>query len=560
MLAIKSLQNKLSDLENHAALLEEKSQQIQNEIDILQKTDSKFTPKLDLFPDIGQLVENKNLNQPQKDELDDDDDEKSFDETGMRTSELGVTEIQSLCLNCEENGVTKLLLTKIPFFQEIILMAFSCPHCGYRDTQIKPGAPVQEKGVHIVFRVTDSKDLNRQIIKSDSCTLRIEELDFEIPAARGVITNLEGLLSEAAESLSSTQEQRMLLNGQEAVDQVDNFLSKLNETISGKVLPLTVILDDPSGNSFIDNPNAPHPDPKLKESKYIRTPEQQAYLGLIPDEKINQNKNDMQEKKNSYKTGSVLKKENRLLDHVASGFASEEVISIPSPCPQCNYEGNANTCIVNLPFFKEVIVMAFNCEECGFRDTEIKGGGAIPKQARREILLVQDPSVDMSRDIIKSDTAGVIIPELGVELTRGSLGGLYTTIEGLLNRMKEDLFGNKLFQGDSQESERKRKFDELEKQFDECISGTRPFTLIVEDPLANSYIYSPFDPPESDPRLKVELYDRSWDEDEELGLHDMNVDHAEFTEVEDTAPAEMLFTHMQPGQDLTHPNKFTQGE
>ena len=33
-----------------------------------------------------------------------------------------VSEIESLCMNCEKNGTTRILLTKIPFFKEIILM------------------------------------------------------------------------------------------------------------------------------------------------------------------------------------------------------------------------------------------------------------------------------------------------------------------------------------------------------------------------------------------------------------------------------------------------------
>jgi len=53
-----------------------------------------------------------------------------------------VEEIESMCINCEENvpllpqssidgqGITRLLLTKIPFFREVIIMSFSCPHCG----------------------------------------------------------------------------------------------------------------------------------------------------------------------------------------------------------------------------------------------------------------------------------------------------------------------------------------------------------------------------------------------------------------------------------------------
>ncbi len=46
------------------------------------------------------------------------------------------------------------------------------------------------------------------------------------------------------------------------------------------------------------------------------------------------------------------------------------------------------------------------------------------------------------------------------------------------------------------------------------------FTIIIEDPCSNSWIYSPY-APEIDPRLKEELYDRTEEENEDLGLNDI---------------------------------------
>lgn len=171
--------------------------------------------------------------------------------------------------------------------------------------------------------------------------------------------------------------------------------------------------------------------------------------------------------------------------------------------------------------------MSFNCDNCGFKDTEIKGGGSIPTQGRRDILKVLDPIVDLGRDVIKGDSAGVKIPELEVELTRGSLGGMYTTVEGLVTRMMDDLFKLRIYEGeDSAENQSKKlRMDELQEKFELCLSGRMPFTLIIEDPLQNSYVYSPFvEEGKKDERLVVELYERTFEEDEELGLHDMNVD------------------------------------
>ena len=47
-----------------------------------------------------------------------------------------------------------------------------------------------------------------------------------------------------------------------------------------------------------------------------------------------------------------------------------------------------------------------------------------------------------------------------------------------------------------------------------------PFTLILDDPLANSYLQSLY-APDPDPNMKFETYERSWQQNEELGLNDM---------------------------------------
>ena len=40
----------------------------------------------------------------------------------------------------------------------------------------------------------------------------------------------------------------------------------------------------------------------------------------------------------------------------------------------------------------------------------------------------------MRRDIFKSDSAYFYIPELDIELAAGTLGSMYTTVEGLLDQ------------------------------------------------------------------------------------------------------------------------------
>ncbi|KAI8431686.1 hypothetical protein MSG28_016158 [Choristoneura fumiferana] len=53
-----------------------------------------------------------------------------------------VTEVESLCMNCHANGMTRLLLTRIPYYKNVVLMSFSCEECGYQNNEIQPARAV----------------------------------------------------------------------------------------------------------------------------------------------------------------------------------------------------------------------------------------------------------------------------------------------------------------------------------------------------------------------------------------------------------------------------------
>lgn len=110
--------------------------------------------------------------------------------------------------------------------------------------------------------------------------------------------------------------------------------------------------------------------------------------------------------------------------------------------------------------------MSTNCDSCGYRDNEVKSGSAISKQGKKITLQVED-SEDLSRDILKvpsivfllhiwtlingfyqSETCGLEIPEIDLVLQAGTLGGRFTTLEGILDQVYEEL-SDKVFAGDS---------------------------------------------------------------------------------------------------------------
>ena len=54
-------------------------------------------------------------------------------------------------------------------------------------------------------------------------------------------------------------------------------------------------------------------------------------------------------------------------------------------------------------------------------------------------------------------------------------------------------------------------------------NAERPFTIILDDPLANSYIQNLY-APDPDPNMTIEFYDRTFEQNEELGLNDIKVE------------------------------------
>lgn len=91
-------------------------------------------------------------------------------------------------------GTTRLLLTRIPHFREIVLMAFECPHCYERNSEVQFAGRLEPRGVTLTLQVpeNDREALNRQVVKADHATVRIPELEFEIPeqAQRGSLTTV----------------------------------------------------------------------------------------------------------------------------------------------------------------------------------------------------------------------------------------------------------------------------------------------------------------------------------------------------------------------------------
>lgn len=423
------------------------------------------------------------------------------------------TKIESLCISCGKNGITQILLTKIPFYKEVVLMSFECEECGYRNNEIQPGGQIEEKGIRITLNVNSSRDLNRQVCKSDYSSIKIPEIDFEIPSQsqKGEITTVEGVLGRSIEGLEALQPERRVQDPKNA-EKIDEFLGRLRALKSGEK-PFTMVLEDISGNSFISNPNAPMKDDALTMVRFARSKEQNHILGI-------------------YETGEISGEDKEapvLKPIVPEEFAYEdiiqEVMQFQTNCSNCRSQCQTNMKLTNIPYFKEVVIMATNCEVCGHRSNEVKSGGGIEPKGLRIELKILDRD-DFSRDILKSDTCSLQIPEIELDIGPAVLGGRFTTVEGLLVTAKEQLYESSTMFHDSQDPETKRRIAEFMDKFDLLLKLEKQFTLVLDDPAGNSYVQS-FSESSPDDRLSFTKYERTFEQNEELGLNDIKTENYE---------------------------------
>lgn len=395
---------------------------------------------------------------------------------------------------------------------------------------------------------------------------------MEIPnnTQKGKLTTIEGFISTTKEHFENALNDGLYNEmGDEFLEKIKSFVAKVNDALSYKKLPFQFIIDDPAGNSFIENPFAPHTDPYAKIRYYDRTKEVLESMGYMqqPDNIKKQNnsaedeiithqignnkesadliginniiseKETVAKKTNEFvsqkyydnkRQFEVYKSSSKISSHLVDFTKSiesndnikEEALKFPAECFCCHKPGETYMCICSIPYFKEIIISCFKCQECGYKTTDVKGGGGISDKATRYTLTVKSGD-DLNRDLFKSETASICIPEIEFETDTGSLGGMFTTVEGVLEKINSTISEMPFSQGDSNES---NKLDEFCQKIKNLIKLEKPFTLILDDPLSNSFIFSPFNPNE-DPCLVKEEYQRTWEQNEELGINDMKVEN-----------------------------------
>lgn len=355
--------------------------------------------------------------------------------------------------------------------------------------------------------------MDRQLVRSSHCTVHIPEFELTLPEARGQLTTVEGLVRDIVADLSTDQPVRLALQDP-AYPKIQSIIDGLNTILDAeadKMPPFTMQLDDPSGDSFVEFIGT-MADPKWNLRTYKRTRAQNVELGLISADAA-------PDALEAPVLPTVEPGESEALED-----KNAEIFAFPGICSSCGHDLTTYMKKVDIPYFKDIIIMSTNCTLCGYRDNEVKSGSAISAQGKRITLKVEDRE-DLSRDILKSETSGLSIPEIDLVLQPGTLGGRFTTLEGILEQVYEELTEKVFNTGDAASTDAADRvtFTKFLADLKAVKSAERPFTLIVDDPLANSYVQNIY-APDPDPNMTIEMYDRTFDQDEELGLNDIKVE------------------------------------
>ncbi|KYN97349.1 putative zinc finger protein [Plasmodium gaboni] len=560
-------------------------------------------------------------------------------------------EVRSMCINCEKEGLNKIVKINIPYFKNVLIHSFECEFCNYKNNVIQDLNQIKDKGVKICMKINNEELLDRQLIKSEYGVLKIPEIDFEIPkeTQKGSINTIEGFLhtalnnltiylkeiksmynevnnitangkTETSETIEKNETGEVKLNSTEDLEQKDNKVSTIDEeknnnnderdskdnsgantngtcqqiTIENyikmiektvqnlskfvilKEFPFTIQIIDPSGLSSLEHYEDDIKYKIVDIEYYDRTKEELHELGFYEESfEENEKTNDINSNMTGMNTNEKqdIKKENfdfikkyiHMNDnnnnndniHASNNntnstmkyktISNEEeaklIESFASNCPCCNHMGMNNFCEINIPGFKKCLILSFVCPNCNFKTSEIKSSGEINPKGKKITLTVNNKN-DLNRFVIKSETASINIPVVELTSDYGTLGGTLTTVEGLIMKIIESLEEKfKFLLGDSNinthQYENENIPDAVNNNVDTTSSKIRelikklyklckteefcPYDLIIDDIASNSYISS--DVVGEDPNLNEEEYERTYEQNDMLGLTSMQTEN-----------------------------------
>ena len=150
------------------------------------------------------------------------------------------------CPLCDSDIEYRYQTETIPHFSDVLIISSSCP-CGfhYCDTLLLAGG----EPARWQLRVTSVQDLSIRVVRGSSGTIEIPDLGVRIdpgPACEAFVSNVEGILCRVIQVVEQILPGLEDTEGENAIA----LLEKIGQVREGK-LPVTLVIEDPCGNSAI---------------------------------------------------------------------------------------------------------------------------------------------------------------------------------------------------------------------------------------------------------------------------------------------------------------------
>jgi len=156
------------------------------------------------------------------------------------------------------------------------------------------------------------------------------------------------------------------------------------------------------------------------------------------------------------------------------------------PCPFCHESTLTLTeAVRDIPFFGVCHLFSMDCDSCKYHKADVEAENA-GEPTRYDLSI--ESEADLTIRVIKSSNATVRIPHVGDIEPGEASNGYVTNVEGILNRIKQQVEHLKEAADDEVEE---RKCKNLLKKLTRILWGQEKAALILEDPTGSSAIISP---------------------------------------------------------------------
>ncbi len=164
---------------------------------------------------------------------------------------------EAICPGCDGRGLSYTTENvDLPFLGMSLEVLLRCESCGYRHTDFV--LTEHREPTRYSYTVRTGDDMMVRVVRSGSGTIRIPELGITIEpgaASEAFVSNIEGILVRVERILD-----QLLRDAEDDAQRtrILDLLETMGKMREGQAEPVTVILEDPFGNSAILAEGATH--------------------------------------------------------------------------------------------------------------------------------------------------------------------------------------------------------------------------------------------------------------------------------------------------------------